>query len=172
MLLLTTQIYLQMKKITFMLFALIAGTTFAQSADATAAVNAAIVSPITISNTGASALDFGNLASPSAATDIVVSTAGVRTAVSGVTIPGTTSTAAAFSVVAENGYSYSVSIPDIVLTGTGGADMAVTFAHDAGATPAGTGSAQAINVGGTLTVNANQVATSYTGTATVTVAYE
>lgn len=161
-----------MKKITFVLFTLIAGTTFAQSADATAVVNAKIVSPITISNSGASALDFGNLASPAAATDIVVSTTGIRTDVAGVTIPGTTTTAASFSVVAENGYTYTVSIPDIELTGTGGANMAVTFVHDAGVTPSGTGVAQTINVGGTLTVNPSQVATSYTGTATVTVAYE
>ena len=71
-----------MKKITFILLALIGGTSFAQSADATATVNATLVSPITISNS-TSNLDFGNIAAPTTSTDIIVSTAGSRTAVSG-----------------------------------------------------------------------------------------
>lgn len=159
-----------MKKITFILIALITGTTFAQSSDGTASVDANIVSPITISD-GTSNLDFGNIATPDASTDIVVSSAGTRTAVTGVTIPGGTVSAAAFSVNAADGYNYTISIPTINLTGTGVA-MPVTFTHDGGTTPVGSGSAQTLNVGGTLKVGALQAGGAYTGTVTVTVAYE
>ncbi len=162
---------LKMKKITFILFALIAGTTFAQSADGTATVNAEIVSPITISNSS-SILDFGNIATPDADTDIVVSTAGTRTAVAGITIPGGTVSAATFTVKAASGYGYSISIPGIDLIRTGEADMPVSFTSSLGETNTGTGADQTLNVGGTLTVGASQGAGAYTGTATVTVAYE
>ncbi len=161
-----------MKKITFILFALIAGTAFAQNAVATAPVNAAIVSPITITHTGTTKLEFGNIASPSSATDIVVSNAGIRTAVAGVTVPGTTSSAAAFEINAASGYNYSITIPAIVLTGTG-ANMGIVFTQDRLSTAnSGSGIGQALNVGGTLTVGAGQTAGAYTGTVEVTVAYE
>ncbi|WP_010229517.1 DUF4402 domain-containing protein [Gillisia marina] len=160
-----------MKKITFILIALITGTTFAQSAEGTATVNAAIVSPITISNSSSN-LDFGNIATPDAATDIVVSTAGTRTAVAGVTIPGGTISAASFTINAANTYGYTISIPAIDLKRAGEADMSVSFSSSLGATSTGTGADQTLNVGGTLTVGASQGAGAYTGTATVTVAYQ
>ncbi len=163
--------YLLMKKITFILIALITGTTFAQSAEGTATVNAAIVSPITISNSSSN-LDFGNIATPDAATDIVVSTAGTRTAVAGVTIPGGTISAASFTINAANTYGYTISIPAIDLKRAGEADMSVSFSSSLGATSTGTGADQTLNVGGTLTVGASQGAGAYTGTATVTVAYQ
>jgi len=160
-----------MKKITFILFAFIGGTTFAQSADGTATVNAEIVSPITISNSSSN-LDFGNIATPDADTDIVVSTAGSRTAVTGVTIPGGTVSAAIFTVNAANNYGYTISIPDIDLKLAGETDMPVSFTSSLGGTSTGTGADQTLNVGGTLTVGASQGAGAYTGTVTVTVAYE
>ncbi len=163
---------LKMKKITFILFALIAGTTFAQEAVGTATVNAAIVSPITITNTGSSKLEFGNIASPDAITDITVSNSGVRTVVQGVTIPGTASSAAIFGINAALNYKYSISIPDIELTGSGD-PMGVVFTQDRLSTAnIGSGALQALYVGGTLKVGASQGPGAYTGTVKVTVAYE
>lgn len=169
-----------MKKITFILIALITGTTFAQDDSATAPVNANIVSPITITS-GTTGLDFGNIATPDAATDITVSNSGERTAVNGVTIPGGTVSAAGFTVNAALDYAYTISIPTIDLTSAvagSGADMPVIFTHS-GAVNAegnnaakGTGVDQTLNVGGTLKVGAGQAAGAYAGTVKVTVAYE
>ncbi len=158
-----------MKKITFILIALITGTTFAQGSDTgTATVNAEIVSTINISN--GTNLDFGRMATPTADTEITVGTDGVRGTVTGVTIPGGTVSAAAFTVNAASGYTYSIAIPTISLTGNGTA-MPIIFTHDGGTTATGTGADQTLNVGGTLTVGADQVAGAYTGTVIVTVAY-
>ena len=68
-----------MKKITFILLALISGTVFAQnSANANAAVNAKIVEPITITLSSGS-LDFGTFASPESDAAVVLTPAGQRT---------------------------------------------------------------------------------------------
>ncbi len=156
------------------MFALIAGTTFAQtSADGTATVNAEIVSPITIAN--GTALNFGTINGTPTGGDVSVSFTGNRTfSNSDMQITSADAiTAAAFSIKAADSYIYSISIPGITLTG-GGDPMAVTFVHNRNATSrrTGDGTGQILNVGGTLTVNDAQAAGSYAGTVTVTVAYE
>ena len=166
-----------MKKITFILFALIAGTTFAQdSDDATATVNAEIVSPISIED--GTALNFGTINGTGTGGTVSVTTSGIRSfSNSDMAITTATAiTAAKFDITAADTYLYSISIPDIDLAPTSGTgdDMAVTFEHSrtAIADRTGSGSVQELNVGGTLTVNNAQEAGSYDGTVTVTVAYE
>lgn len=165
-----------MKKNTFVLFALIAGTTFAQAQtdSGTADVNAVIVSPIQI--TDGTALNFGTINGSATGGDVTVNTAGNRSFTnSDMDITSATPiTAASFDITASNTYSYSISIPDTQLSGTGGVDMDVTFTHNrrSAAKRIGDGTAQELLVGGTLTVNDAQVAGDYTGTVTVTVAYE
>jgi spore coat protein U-like protein len=162
-----------MKKITFILFALIAGTAFAQTSDsADALVDAKIVSPISISP-GAKTLDFGNLIPIVGSTaEVVVNNDGTRPAVADVTIPGIPSQAADFILNSEIGYSYSLTIDPISLTaqgGSGGDPMNVSFTNDDdGANGTGT---KTINVGGKLTIGDNQKADTYQGTVTVVVAY-
>ncbi|MCC8358643.1 DUF4402 domain-containing protein [Salinimicrobium sediminilitoris] len=168
-----------MKKITFILFALIAGTTFAQTnndsnkATGTATVNAEIISPIEI--TSGSVLNFGRIIGDAEGGTVTVSTAGERSFDNNdLNAPTTTSlpSAAAFKITAENEYLYSISIPSIKLEGAGD-DMTVNFEHnmkDEG--NAGSGAEQTLLVGGDLLVNGGQDAGEYTGTATVTVSYE
>ncbi|MBK5193985.1 MAG: DUF4402 domain-containing protein [Flavobacteriaceae bacterium] len=165
-----------MKKITFILFALIAGTTFAQNTDnGTATASASIVSAITIAD--GTTLNFGKILKGTAGT-VAISTAGLRS-VTGVTeIVGTAVSASTFVVNASDGYVYDVTfIPSITLTNgstaTGTKTMTVdTFIHDAGVTPTGTGADQNLNVGATLHVVADQVEGNYSGTASVTVTYQ
>ena len=168
-----------MKKITFILFALFAGTTFAQdgTASATATVNAEIVTPITIAN--GTTLEFGSIVAAEGG-KVRVNTAGTRTFSNNnmEVITATAITAATFDVTAAVDYSYSISIPQINLTDVAavGTDMPVSFTQDLGGetdgTATGTGAAQTLKVGGLLTVAAAQVAGKYDGTVTVTVAYE
>ncbi len=164
-----------MKKITFILLALIiSGTAFAQdaaTASGTATVNAEIVSPIEI--TDGSALDFGRIIGNDAGGTVSVSTDGERTTDNdNLLAPSTTVQAASFSVTAAKDYKFSITIPTINLTGDGDA-MAVTFDSSLGnENVVGTGAVETLNVGGDLTVNAGQVEGDYTGTVEVTVAYE
>ena len=166
-----------MKKITFILFALIAGTTFAQdgTAKGTADVSAEIVTPITINN--GTALNFGSIVAAEGG-KVRINTEGTRT-FSNTNMEVITAdpiTSASFEVTAADQYAYSISIPSIVLTYTGGTDMPVSFTQDllgeTDGTATGTGAAQSLKVGGLLTVASGQVAGDYTGIVTVTVAYE
>ncbi|SDR80056.1 DUF4402 domain-containing protein [Gramella sp. MAR_2010_147] len=160
-----------MKKITLLALLAVTGISFAQT-DGTADVNAEIVSPIEIND--GTALNFGSINGTATGGDVTVKTDGNR--VFGNTdmeiTSTTTVTAAQFSITAGNGVSYDISIPSTVLTGAG-TDMNLVFAHDrtGPAERIGSGAAQELNVGGTLTVNDAQAAGAYEGTVTVTVNY-
>lgn len=166
-----------MKKITFLLFALIAGTSFGQTSatdSGTATVNAEIVSPISITPVGSN-LDFGRIIGNTAGGTVTVSTAGLRTSDNSDLLAPTaenTIQAALFQVTAATTYKYSVTIDDITLTGSGD-PMAVTFTSSLGnENVVGTGAPQDLTVGGALAVNASQEEGKYSGTVTVVVAYE
>ncbi|WP_029036113.1 DUF4402 domain-containing protein [Salinimicrobium xinjiangense] len=164
-----------MKKITFILLALIAGTAFGQDASATATVNAHIVEVITIQE--GTDLNFGNIVASTGGA-VRVNTEGTRTFSNPdmkVANTGTVS-AASFEVTAAEFFSYSISIPSIVLNGPETSTMDVSFTSEIdGNTDGiaeGTGAPQTLNVGGLLTVASGQVSGDYTGEVTVTVAYE
>lgn len=166
-----------MKKITFILFALFAGTTFGQNAaeaSGTADINAEIVSPIEI--TDGTPLNFGSIVAAEGG-NVRVNTEGVRTFSNPnmEVISSSTITAASFTVKAANNFSYTISIPSTVLTGPGN-DMAISFTHDldgeTDGTAVGNGGDQTLKVGGLLTVANGQAAGSYEGDVSVTVAYE
>ena len=162
-----------MKKITFILFALIAGTGFAQGTSdedsGIATVNAEIVSPISIED--GSDLDFGRIIGNEDGGTVTVSTAGARTGDNDLLDPTNEGQAASFDITAADTYNYSIAIPDITLTGDGD-NMAVNFDSSLGNASVGEGAVQTLNVGGDLTVNASQAEGAYTGEVTVTVAYE
>lgn len=167
--------FTNMKKITFILFALLAGTTFtqAQSDSGTADVNAVIVSPIQIED--GTALNFGTINGSATGGDVTVTNGGNRsfTNTDMDITSATTITAASFDITASDTYSYSINIPATTLTGAGDA-MNVTFTHSrvGAAKRIGDGAAQELLVGGTLTVNDAQAAGVYQGEVEVTVAYE
>ena len=161
-----------MKKITFILLALISGTAFAQnSASTTATVNAEIVSPLKITKEGD--LDFGQIAVGSVAGAVrVLVDATASYSVPEMKIPSNIVTPAKFKVTAEEGSHFGISIPATVLTGEGD-DMPINFFHNLLNTQNIVGSeAIDLTVGGLLTVNANQEPGEYTGTVQVTVSYE
>ena len=164
----------------------LAGATGAlaqSSATATGNATATVIRPITL----ASSVDlaFGNVV-PSAAGGTLALTAAspaVPTA-TGITQPGTqtgTVTAAVFDVGGEGAFTYTITLPAsaATITGPSAATMTVdTFTSSAVAGTLGTlsgtsGNAgtQSFYVGGTLHVGSNQAPGAYTGTFSVTVAY-
>jgi len=138
---------LNMKKITFILFALIAGTTFAQTNNATATVNAEIVAPISIAQDNIS-LDFGKIALTGADMWVNVDNTGVRTFQDGnaqiglnamtfptftVTNPGNNTYTISKAVVSEPGAGLTLSNIDTGLTGAQESNMSTVKIFGVGA---------------------------------------
>ena len=165
-----------MKKITFILFALIAGTTFAQNtAEGTATVNALIVSPIGVSTSDN--IDFGKIVKTVDGGSVVLPTDGsARVIPTAMDIASTPTSIATFAVTAEDNTTYSVTIPQLTLKNSSDdtKTMTVDFNHslNEGSNTSTGNTASTFKVGGTLNVGGNQEAGSYTGTATITVSYE
>ena len=167
--------------VVFGLVAVSSGAWAQSSATGTANATATVVRPITISSSVD--LAFGNVV-PGATAGTLTLTAASSTAATaggGVTQPGTqvgTVTAAKFDVAGEGGLTYSITLPSSAATinGPSAATMTVdTFTSDiaSGTLSGALGAAgsQSFYVGGKLHVGANQAAGNYTGTFSVTVAY-
>lgn len=161
-------------------------TSFAQNTatSAATAANASIISPISISSE--KTLEFGKMVKPAVETKVMIAADnGNRSVVSGtagiITLTNDnlgTVRAAEFIVSGEKYYTYAISLPgngSVTLAGgtTPGTPMKV---NDFTSTPSTTGTlselgTETIKVGATLTVNASQEVGNYTGSFTVTVAY-
>lgn len=154
------------------------GAADASAATATATSTTTIVTPIAIAK--AADLSFGKFASGATAGTVTVSPNGARTATGGALPAGGTVTAAQFNVTGQAGLTYTITLGGSTTLSDGTNTMAFTAISDvtASAITTGTvatgtltGGAQSLFVGGKLTVGANQVANTYTGTVTATVDY-
>lgn len=182
---------MKMSKLALAIGALVmAGGAMAQStASGTGTVNATVVAPIGI--TAGATLEFGKVIST--AHTVTIATDGTRTdSITNTNVKGTLR-AATFAVTGEPSFTYTITLPTTfqIFTGSPGTVTtmgvsAFTVAPGAKGTIAGTadlttgvgaigtldtaGKAD-LNVGATLTVNASQVAGSYTAPYAVIVAY-
>jgi hypothetical protein len=171
-------------------FGLVASATGAMaqsSATGTGTATANVIRPITI--TAARDLAFGNVAPGAAVGTLVVAgtAAGAQSVTGGVTQPGSqkgTVTSAQFTVAGEGSFTYTLTIPVAPVTisdgaptpntmtvGTFTADVSTVAGSGLLSGAAGAAGSQTVSVGGTLNVGANQAAGSYTGSFSVTVAY-
>lgn len=144
----------------------------------TATTTALVVVPIAIEN--AQDLSFGEFAAgPGAPGTVVLTTAGAASATGGVVLTGGTAAAAQFTVTGHTDASFSISISDNDLTHSDTTTtMTFTTVHDFDAASENslasgslTSGIQTIYVGGTLAVDAAQLAGTYTGSITATVEY-
>jgi Domain of unknown function (DUF4402) len=145
----------------------------ALAAAANANATATIIVPIAI--TKVSDLTFGNVLAGAGGT-IAIDAADAVT-LTGVTVPAATGTraAAVFNVTGEGNYTYAITLPaaaqTITHTNTVNTMTVGTFVSNPSGTGALTAGAQTLKVGGTLNVAAAQLPGVYSGTFSVTVAY-
>ena len=138
-----------------------ANTTYAQSSSASAATEATIINPISITkNTD---MNFGNIVAGVAGTvDLTVTN--TRTAV-GVTLPAATPgtvSAAVFTVNGLEASTYAITLPaPFTITGAGTPMTVDNFVSTPTPTGLLTGGTQTITVGATLHIAANQAAGIY-----------
>lgn len=151
---------------------IITPAAFAQSSSTdSATANATIIAAIQLANV--TSLEFGDIVQDTAAGTVTVDTAGAATT-SGLTHLGGES-AAQFDVTGDSSKTFAVTLPangTVSLAGPGAAMGVDSFTSSCSSTCALTGGNGSFTVGATLSVAANQVAGSYTGTFDVTVAYE
>jgi hypothetical protein len=176
-----------MKKITFILLALISGTAFAQNNDATdkatAEALAEIVQPLTVDSNNN--LIFGRIIGSDAGGKVTINPIELTREFTNNNMKDPSDTdfsAAKFTIDAAKGYSYSVIITgDENLAdedGNGGPAMPISYTAaldgvslslDDNAT--GSESNQVLTIGGELTVNGGQAQSNYKGDISVTVTY-
>lgn len=161
-----------MKKITFILFALLTGTAFAQnSATGTADAQALIVQPLSVEI--ASELNFGAIAPNGNEEDVVLSPANLRDIQPDMLIPGnTTTTVPTFTIIKESSLTYKIVTSKEDLKLTGAPDILVKDITTSLATETTSFTANTFTVGATITVAADQPAGEYKGSVSVTVTYE
>lgn len=157
------------------------GSAFAQAANtssATAAGSVTIVRPLTITNT--SGLAFGRIVKPRTGDGTVSIANNSNTVVAGsgaVALSGITTSRAVFTVDGEGGQAIGISMPSSMTLSGNGDTIEVTLAPDFGSTEtlsgalAGSGS-KTLNVGGGFDLPSAQASGAYTGSFTVTVAYQ
>ncbi len=167
-----------MKKLTTLalaVFGLILGSyAFAQNSATTSAnATARIVTPITLTKT--SDMNFGDVVPSGVAGTVQLSPAGARVAGGGAALGSAAGVAAAgFTVAGQANYNYSITLPASTTVNDGGPNNMTVNAFTSNPTPTGNlgaGGSQALLVGATLNVGANQVTGVYTGTFNVTVTY-
>lgn len=153
-----------MKKITFILLMLISGTVFGQT---TVSTTAEIIEAIKF--TEVTGLNFGKVDNTAGTViiDFAGAASGTKTQITGGTV-----SAAELTVTGEPDEAYSITVsPTATLSDGGSGTMNVTaISHDATETLDSSGN-ETVHIGGTLTVGASQTTGSYTGTISVTVAY-
>jgi spore coat protein U-like protein len=158
-----------------------AGSAMAATTPATASATTTVITPIAISKV--TDLSFGNIAAGATQGTVTLTPGSVATPGGGVLLAGGTVAAALFNVTGEGGKGYTLTVSGTTLTGAGSpmaftpisdfTASAVTTSNTGAGLLAGTGSsgAQSVYVGGVLTVGANQLAGTYTGTITASVDY-
>lgn len=148
-------------------FAMNASSAHAATASGTA--TAKILRQITLTNT--SDLQFATIISGATASTVAVSTAGGVTCGAGLTCTGTT-TAANFDVAGTDGAVVVVGgDANVTLNGSLGGTMTSSLTYSSPTITLGA-TGGSFQVGGTLSVGANQTAGDYTGTFNVTANYQ
>ncbi len=148
-----------------------AGVAHAAPVTASATAKARILKQITVANT--TDLDFGTIVAGAAASTVAVSTGSVRTCGAGLTCTGTV-TSANFNVSGTNNAVVTVTGDNSVTlaNGTGGTMSAALTRSAATLTLTNSAIGGSFQVGGTLSLAANQADGAYTGTFNVTVDYQ
>ena len=157
------------------ILAITAGTVNAQNPTASASADASanIIVPIAIAKVDGMDLKFGNIIADADGGTVAISTTGAPT-LTGINAPSVTGDRqqAQFTVTGFEGATYAVTLPGSATLSSGGNNMTVnSFVSNPSGTGVLTGGSQALNVGATLNVGANQAPGLYTGNFSVTVVY-
>lgn len=147
------------------------------STAASIGIEAKVIAPISIENTGSTVLNFGTVTRSSSSGTVTITADGDRSATGGVSVLSSSEfSAALFSASGENNAEFSIALPDdndVLLTLDGGTKtMEVTgFGSNSDLVLSASGTAT-FSVGAILHLDADQVAGDYSGSFSVTINYQ
>jgi hypothetical protein len=149
------------------------------SASATGSASVIVFTPLAVTPTAGSDLNFGNVIAGASAGSLTVDPAGTASSYSGLIVPtGSVTQAAGFDITGQPGAQFSITLPATAASlgnGVSVASFTGKISNGASGTLSGSLDAsgkQSFAVGGTLSIGANQAAGTYTGNFSVTVAYQ
>lgn len=156
----------------------LSGQAWAQSATATATSSATLLRPVAVSSSAN--LVFGRIVLPSSGTGTVTlgAASDTVTAAGGAAALAGTTSRAAFSIAGEGGQAVTVSVPaTVTMSGPSASSIAVSLTSSVSGSTSLSGSAGAAGsasffVGGSFSVPSAAATGAYSGTFTVTVAYQ
>ena len=144
----------------------------AQGASATGTATATLLQGITIVNDTAWA--FGSFTrTGSTAETLNMAADGSRTPIAGIQlVGGANGTPGTFTASGTSGATFSITLPASVTLSSGANTMTITsVTSDAGVNPTLTGGAKQFHLAGTLGIGASQAPGAYSGTYSVSIAY-
>ncbi len=151
------------------LLALSAPTLFAQASSSVTA-SARIYKPITLSLTNAG-LSFGDIFTDATGGSVTLDAAGTRSTTGPALATTGSAYAAAFTVTGKRNATYAITLPaSVSLTGPGAPMTVNSFVTSTAGTLDASGT-QSFTLGATLAVGANQTDGDYSGTFSLSVAY-
>ncbi len=171
---------MKLAAIAIVLAAAVAPAHAQSTASTTATAGITVIQPISIVNN--KNMNFGTFVKPSSNTTVTLSNAGVISGLTAVNTSGNAPSQAQFTITGEGGQAINITVPGTVaLTGTGGS-LTVTLTADSGTTGSaqvatlsgaiGSAGTKVVNVGGTVPLTATTASGAYSGTFTVTAAYQ
>lgn len=148
----------------------------ASSTAANIGIDAKVIAPISLSNTGSVNMDFGTITRSSISGTVTISADGERTSTGGAsTLSSSLFSAAPFTVSGESNSNFTIALPvsDVILTKDGGTQtMEVNFfTHNSDLVLSELGGAS-FSVGATLNLDADQASGDYQGSFSVTINYQ
>jgi hypothetical protein len=157
------------------LLALAPGHAFAASGNSTTVsgtTSATVVGPISLKHTPGAILNFGTMTVGAGGGDVIVTTAGNGVAIGAVAlVPSAGSSADQFSVTGDPNRNFSVTTGSGYVT-AGSSSMLFATTPSATQTTLGATGTGTFSVGGSLLIGSGIPPGVYTGTYTVTVAYD
>jgi len=136
-------------------------------------VDANIIAPISVENTGSTHINFGTITRSTTAGTVTVSPTNDISCTDGATVLGTTHSAATFKATGEPSAQYSIGFSDCTLYTN---DEAYSMIVDGFTTNANkqldANGIEEFAIGATLHVKASQATGTYTGTLDVTISYQ
>lgn len=150
------------------------------TANTSATAGITVIQPISI--VANKNMNFGTFVRPGSTTTVTLSNAGVISGLTAVNTSGNAPSQAQFTITGEGGQAINITVPATITLTSSANTLTVNTTADSGTTGSavastlsgtiGSAGTKVVNVGGTVSLTSTQASGAYTGSITVTAAYQ